>query len=151
MRLLLTDLAHQYDALLSQIGTDGRGKAEHLKWLCFYWDFCHLYYYTPYRSENLPPLLDKLREKRQSDQQRNQARHVTIWFYCLQPIQTVTSGVLIRSDKLLAISRSLDATLRSVVLSSNAIVENTATSTACSPILSRCDSKRPNHPDSYKQ
>jgi hypothetical protein len=80
------------------------------------------------RSESLTPFLVKLLEKRQSDQQRNQARQTIAWFYRLQPILATTSGVLESSENLAAVSRNPDAALKSVVLSSNAIAENATTS-----------------------
>lgn len=151
MRLLPTDLAHQFDVLLNPKGLDGRDKATDLKWLCFYWDFCHQYHYDVYRSESLPSFLDKLREQRQSDPQRNQARQAIAWFYRLQPIMTVTSSVLAPSENLVAVSRNSDAALKSVVLPLNTEIENATTSTTRSPILAPRDSKRPSHPDNHKQ
>jgi integron integrase len=85
MRLLPAHLIHQFTALLDQMRLDGRDKATYLKWLRLYWDFCHQYHYDPYRSESLPSFLDKLREKGQSDPQRNQARQGIAWFYRLRP------------------------------------------------------------------
>jgi hypothetical protein len=151
MRLLPADLIHQFTALLDQKRLDGRDKATCLKWLRFYWDFCHQYHYDACRSESLPPLLDKLREKRQSDPQRNQGQQAINWLYCLQPISTVTSGVLVPSENLVDISRNPDAALRSVVLSSNTMVKNTITLPPRPPVLAQCDSKRPSQPDSYNQ
>jgi hypothetical protein len=151
MRLLLVDLAHQFNAFLGQKGIDGRDKATSLKWLRFYWGFCHQYHYDAYRSENLPPFLDKLREQQQSDYQQNQARQVMIWFYCLQPSLAATSGVLAPAGNLAAVSRNPDAALKPIALPSNPMVENATTSATLLPILAQCDSKRPSHPDSYKQ
>ncbi|WP_136807246.1 hypothetical protein [Desulfosediminicola flagellatus] len=47
-----------------------------MKWLRFYWDFCHKYGGKPEHAENLGKFLDTLTEKNQSRSQRNQARHV---------------------------------------------------------------------------
>jgi site-specific recombinase XerC len=118
--------------------------------LRFYWDFCHKYHYDPYRTESLSPFLDKLREKRQFDQQRNQARRTIAWFYRLQPILATTSGVLEPSENLAAVILNPDAALRSVVLSSNAIVENATTSSPRSPIPVQSDNKRPLQPDNHR-
>jgi hypothetical protein len=151
MRLLPTNLAHQFDALLDQKGIDDPDKATYLKWLRFYWDFCHQCHYEAYLSHNLPPFLEKLREQQQSDSQRNQARQAIACFYYLQPISTVTSGVLAPSENLTAVSRNPDGALSSIVVPSKAIVENTATSTIPSPIPASRESKRPSQPDSYNQ
>jgi hypothetical protein len=151
MRLMSTDLAHQF-IVLDQQGLDGRDKADHLKWLRYYWDFCHQYYhYDAYRTESLPSFLEKLRKKRQSDPQRTQAKQAMTWFYRLPLILTVASSALIPSENLAAINQNPYAALRSVVLSSNATFENATTSSTCSPIPAPRDNKRPNHPDSYKQ
>jgi hypothetical protein len=151
MRLLPVNLAHQFDVLLDQKGLDVRNKAAYLKWLRFYWDFCHQYHYDPYRSESLSPFLDKLGEKWQSDPERNQARQAMTWFYCLQPISTVTSSVSVPSENLAAVSRNLDVALKSVVFPANTIAENATTSIIRSPILTQHDSRRPSQPDSYNQ
>lgn len=151
MLLLPNDLAHQFSALLNRKGISISDKTDYLKWLRFYWDFCHQYHYDFYCSESLSPFLDKLREKRQSGQQRNQARQAIAWFYCLQPILTVTSGVLGPSQKLAIVSRNPDATLKSVVFPSNTITKNATTSIIRSPILVQRDNKRPSQPDSYTQ
>lgn len=95
-------------------------------------------------------VLDKLREERQSDQQRNQARQTIAWFYRLQPILAATSGVLEHSENLATVSRNPDAALKPVVLSSNAIVEDATTSSPRSPIPVQRDNKRPLQLDSYR-
>jgi hypothetical protein len=149
--LLPNELAHQISTLLDRKVVSSPNKEACLKWLCFYWDFCHKYYYNIYYSESLSPFLDKLREKRQSGQQRNQARQAITWFYCLQPILTVTSSVLTPSEKLAIVSQNPDATLKPVVYPSNAITKNATTSITRSPILVQRDNKRPSQPDSYTQ
>jgi integron integrase len=148
--LLPNELAHQISTLLDRKGVSSPNKEACLKWLRFYWDFCHKYHYDPYCTESLSPFLDKLREKRQSDPQRNQARQAMTWFYCLQSISDVNSGDLAASEKLATVIRNPDATLKSVVFPSNAIAESDTTSTPRSPILAQCDSQRPSQPDSYR-
>jgi hypothetical protein len=151
MRRLPNDLAHQFDVLLDQQRLDGRDKATYLKWLRFYWDFCHQCYYDTYRTESLPPFLDKLREQQQSDSQRNQARQAIAWFHYLPSISIVTSDVLAPSENLAAVSRNQDTALKSVVLSSTATVASAATLAPCSPRLPPRDRKRPSQPHSYNQ
>jgi len=67
------DLAQQFSELLEGKRLSGPDKAAYLKWLRFYWDFCHKYLHNPHLTESLPPFLDNLRKKEQSEQQRNQA------------------------------------------------------------------------------
>jgi hypothetical protein len=146
--LLPNELAHQITILLDRKGVSSPNKEVCLKWLRFYWDFCH---YNLYRTENLPPFLDKLREKWQSDRQRNQAQKAIAWFHHLQLCLVANPSVLGPSENLAALVRNPDTAPRSLVLSSNAISENATASTARSLILAQRDSKRPSYTDSYKQ
>lgn len=147
MHLLPTDLVRQFDALLDLQKLYGRDKAAYLKWLRFYWDFCSKYHHDPYRSESLPPFLTQLREKRQSDQQRNQARQAVTWFYRLQPSLPPTSNVAAPSENLTAVSRNLVAPPKSAVLPLNAIAENAASSAVRSSIQEQSNIKEPRHHD----
>lgn len=147
MHLLPTDLACKFDALLDRHKLYGRDKAAYLKWLRFYWDFCRKYHYDPYRSESLPPFLTKLREKRQSDQQLNQARQAVTWFYRLQLSSTATPNVAASSENLAAVSRSPVAPPKSAVLPLNAIAENAASSAVRSSIQEQSNIKVPRHHD----
>lgn len=151
MRLLPFDLAHQFEALLDQKGIGDRDKADYLKWLRFYWDFCHQHHYDAYCAESLPPFLDKLREQRSSNTQRNQARQAIAWFHRLQPSLDATSSNLAPSVNLATVIRNPDAALKSVVLPSNAIAENATTSITRPSILALRDSKRPSKLASYNQ
>ena len=45
----------------------------YIKWLRYYLDFCKKYHFVHSRRENIPPFLEKLREKKQTSQQRQQA------------------------------------------------------------------------------
>lgn len=51
------------------------------KWLRYYWDFCRKYRHDPSSRKSLPPFLEKLAEKKQSRQLRNQAAHAISIFY----------------------------------------------------------------------
>lgn len=86
------DLAQQFSVLLEGNRLSGPNKAAYLKWLRFYWDFCHKYRHNPHLMESLPPFLDKLQEKGQSEQQRNQAQQAIKWFYCLRYGKAVSTG-----------------------------------------------------------
>lgn len=55
----------------------------YLKWLRFYWDFCHKYGEKPEHEGNLCKFIDKLTEKNQSESQRNQARHAIGLYYAM--------------------------------------------------------------------
>lgn len=75
MLMLPNDLTQNFSDLLSGKSFPDNAKVSYLKWLRFYWDFCHRYYYDPYCSDSLPLFLHKLHEKRQSELQQKQARH----------------------------------------------------------------------------
>jgi hypothetical protein len=59
MLLLPNDLAHQFSALLDREGISIPHKADYLKWLRFYWGFCHKYQYDLYFNESLSAFLGK--------------------------------------------------------------------------------------------
>jgi integron integrase len=101
-------------------------------------------------SESLSPFLDKLREKRQSYPQQNQARKAIAWFHHLQSISIITSDVLVISEKLEGVSRNPDAALKSIVLPSNTKVENAPHVAPCPSILLQSDSKRTSQPHSHR-
>jgi hypothetical protein len=118
-----------------------------LKWLRFYWGFCHKHHYDLYRTESLSPFLDKLRKKRQSDQQRNQARQAVTWFYRLQLSSAATPNVAAPSENYAAVSRSPVAPPKSAVLLLNAIAENAASSAVHPSMQKQCTNKAPLHHD----
>ncbi len=54
------------------------------KWLRYYWDFCHKYHHNPFILASLPLFLGKLKEKKQSIQQQNQAKFAIGLLYDLK-------------------------------------------------------------------
>lgn len=81
MLMLPADLTQKFNDLLIGKSFPDKARATYFKWLRFYWDFCNKYRYNPYCSQSLPCFLDKLVEKRQSEQQQKQARHSITMFY----------------------------------------------------------------------
>jgi site-specific recombinase XerC len=81
MLMLPKDLKRKFYDLLAGKSFPDEARVSYLKWLRFYWDFCNKYQYDPYSSESLSWFLDKLAEKRQSEQQQKQARHSITLFY----------------------------------------------------------------------
>ncbi len=53
------------------------------KWLRFYLDFCQKYHYPPKHEKSLPPFIEKLRDKRQSQAQQEQAVKAVNLYYDL--------------------------------------------------------------------
>ncbi len=59
----------------------GNLKRAYLKWLRYYWDFCHTYHFPHEHRESLPHFLKKLQEKRQTQAQQEQAAHAIGLYY----------------------------------------------------------------------
>jgi hypothetical protein len=59
----------------------GNLKGAYLKWLRYYWDFCHKYHFSHEHRESLPHFLKKLQEKRQTQTQQEQAAYAISLYY----------------------------------------------------------------------
>ena len=94
MLMLPVDLSQQFNELLIRKSFPDEARSTYLKWLHFYWDFCDKYHYNPYCPESLPWFLQKLIEKRQSEQQQKQARHSITLFYRMQYNAVASSEAL---------------------------------------------------------
>jgi hypothetical protein len=53
----------------------------YIKWLRYYFDFCKKYHFGHSRRESLPQFLEKLREKKQTSQQLQQAAQAINLYY----------------------------------------------------------------------
>ena len=78
------DILRQFVCLLNQKPTPERGYPFYLKWLQYYYDFCHKYHHEVTNRQSLPPFLEKLAHKEQLSQLRKQAEHAIMLFYELQ-------------------------------------------------------------------
>jgi hypothetical protein len=83
MLTLPAELTRRYEALLRQQGVAREHQPYYLKWVRYYWDFCHKYGLEPRARQSFPPFDEKLRTKKQSDVQRQQARHAVALYYAL--------------------------------------------------------------------
>lgn len=77
----------QYDAVLEKQEVPISQYADYRKWLRFYLDFCAKYPEPKGAFQRVQPFLEKLREKRQTEEQRKQAAHA-IALYCEMQEQT---------------------------------------------------------------
>ncbi len=75
------ELRESFDARLAGEPIPERLYPFYRKWLRYYWDFCRKYLHDPSSRKSLPLFLDKLAEKKQSAQLRNQAAHAISIFY----------------------------------------------------------------------
>ena len=76
-------VSSQYKAFMKGNGIPLSKERYYLKWLRFYWDFCHKYAGKSEDDENLSKFLDKLTEKNQSVSQRNLAWHAIGLYYAM--------------------------------------------------------------------
>lgn len=74
----------RYTAVLNEHQIVGPRCAEYQKWLRYFLDYCHKYPVPGARSERIRLFCEKLREKKQSEQQRQQAAHAVSLYFMLQ-------------------------------------------------------------------
>ena len=61
MLALPIDLSHRYETLLQEQGIASQHRPHYVKWLRYYWDFCHKYALEPGDRKSLPAFDEKLR------------------------------------------------------------------------------------------
>lgn len=71
----------QYVKFIAERGVQPGGQHSYAKWLRYYLDFCNKYNFQHNATEGIAAFIEKLKEKKQSDKQRVQARHA-ISLYC---------------------------------------------------------------------
>jgi integron integrase len=70
-----------FEASLRNRRVPNKLHGEYKKWLRYYLDFCQKYQIPPTRNGSLPRFIHKLEEKRQTDEQRNQAKRAISLYY----------------------------------------------------------------------
>ena len=81
MRKIPAALNAQFDALLVKKKIPQRFHSHYLKWLRYYLDFCQRYRFSESNPQSLPNFIRKLKEKRQTDAQQNQANEAIHIYY----------------------------------------------------------------------
>lgn len=81
MLTLPAELTRRYEALLTQHAIAGHHRPHYLKWLRYYWDFCHKYALEPTDRNSFPAFEAKLRARNQTDFQRQQAQQAISLYY----------------------------------------------------------------------
>ncbi len=76
----------RYDALLAQHQIPKKLHPYYLKSLRYYLDFCRKYNFKESEKKSLPQFLDKLKAKKQTDQQQNQAFDAISIFHEIEPV-----------------------------------------------------------------
>jgi len=74
-------LQSQFIDLLRRKAVPNRLYGEYKKWLRYYLDFCEKYHSPPAQKDSLPRFINKLQEKKQTDEQRRQAQKAIALYY----------------------------------------------------------------------
>lgn len=74
----------QYAAVLKKNEIAGALFADYMKWLRYYLDFCDKYPVTDAKCERVRLFCEKLRKKRQTEQQQQQAAHAVSLYFDMQ-------------------------------------------------------------------
>jgi hypothetical protein len=83
MENIPSDILSKYNARLMREPISCDHHVFYRKWLRFYFDFCHKYQFDPDARSSLAPFLQKLADKKQSNQLCKQAEHALLIFYDL--------------------------------------------------------------------
>ena len=92
MQMIPADIWEQYSAVLKKRAVPVSHQADYRKWLRYYLDFCNKYPLPDSRSEQVRLFIQKLREKRQTQEQQKQAAHALSLFFESQPRKKPESG-----------------------------------------------------------
>jgi site-specific recombinase XerD len=77
-------ILNSFETILEERGISPAQRANYKKWLRYFWDFCAKYPVPEARSEQVRLFIDKLREKKQTPFQQNQAAHAVSLYFQLQ-------------------------------------------------------------------
>ena len=80
MKQIPATIIVSYDALLVRKQIPRAALQNYRKWLRYYLDFCDKYKFSPSETTSPQHFLKKLKEKKQSEIQQNQARHAILLF-----------------------------------------------------------------------
>ena len=75
------NLVSAYTTFIEQRGVKAEQYQHYVKWLRYYLDFCRKYNFKKTEKESLSGFIGKLKEKKQSEKLRKQARHAISFFY----------------------------------------------------------------------
>ncbi len=78
------DISQKFNELLIANAIPDKSKFHYRKWLRYYWDFCRKYHHKALDTNSLPLFLQKLKDKNQEEQQRQQAHQAISLFYKLK-------------------------------------------------------------------
>ena len=92
MLLIPDDILTHFDAVLKKRAVPYSSHKEYKKWLRYYLDFCGKYPLPDSNSERVKLFIDKLRQKKQTPKQQEQAAHAVSLFFESQKKKDVSSS-----------------------------------------------------------
>ena len=87
MRQIPLNTKVRYGSLLDQNGIPKNLHPHYLKWLRYYLDFCQKYNFKEAEKKSLPAFIKKLKAKKQTEHQQNQAFNAVSIFYDIEPVR----------------------------------------------------------------
>ena len=81
MEKIPSNVRTAFETGLRYKGVTHNTQAAYLKWLGYYWDFCHKYHFPPEQQTSLPHFLKKLQYKKQTTAQQEQAAQAIEVYY----------------------------------------------------------------------
>lgn len=93
MLTISSGLRTQFETCLRNTAIPKHAHAAYTKWLRYYLDFCQKYHFPHVHRESLPHFLRKLQEKKQTQEQRQQASHAISLYYELLHSRSSHTGV----------------------------------------------------------
>jgi hypothetical protein len=101
MRLIPSAVFKQYAAHLRHRGIAAVHHSEYQKWLRYFLDFCDKYPVPNAKSERVRLFCEKLRDKKQSEAQRERAAHAISLYFEMKQHEAVLGrqGGLIRTEE----------------------------------------------------
>src|SRR3989339_1995364 len=85
MRPVPVPVLKRFDAILEKRAVAPIQRTDYKKWLRYFLDFCTKYPIPETRPDQVRLFIDKLREKRQTPFQQNQAAHAVSLYFEMQP------------------------------------------------------------------
>ena len=85
------DKQSSFIVVLEESGIPPSSRGTYLKWVRYYIDFCQKYKFTEAKKDSLSPFVNKLRQKRQTIEQQNQAYQAVTLYLGLTSVNSERS------------------------------------------------------------
>ena len=105
MKQIPPKISTLYDGHLNNKAIPKKEHFNYRKWLRYYLDFCLKYNHDPLRKETLKSFIEKLQEKRQTQQQQKQAFHAVSLYYELALVGLGKDDLFKNKNKNLSIKK----------------------------------------------